>query len=274
MRNHGQRAERAIRRRMSRPFVFAGLALATTLSLVAMASAATSTITVGNLVLKITSSVSPKALPEKALAPITFNLGVKVSTKDGTHPPATVTFQGDVDKNSAINAKGLPSCTPGQLEAQTTATAKATCKEALVGQGFAEAEVEFPESAPFDAKGPLLVFNGGQRGGKTLILIHVYANVPTPTAFVTRVNVTKVDNGKYGLKFNSRIPVVAGGAGSLTGFSVKLRRTFIYKGKRQSYLLAKCPLGRLFGQGTLTFTDGARLKGTAALPCTPKDSNI
>ena len=270
MKNHGRRTERAVRRRMARPFVLAGLALATALSLAAIASAATSTITVGNLALKVTSSVSPKALPEKALAPITFNLGVNVSTKDGTHPPATVTFQGDVDKNSAINARGLPVCKQGQLEAQTTALAKAACKEALVGQGFAEAEVEFPESAPFDAKGPLLVFNGGQRGGKTLILIHVYANVPTPTAFVTKVNVTKVNNGKYGLKFDSRIPVVAGGAGSLTGFSIKLRRMFTYKGRPQSYLLAKCPVGRLFGQGTLTFTDGTRLKGTAALPCTPK----
>jgi hypothetical protein len=271
MKKHWRHTERAIRRRVSRPLAFAGLALATALSLAAIASAATSTITVGNLVLKIRSSVSPKTLPKKELAPITFNLGVSVSTKDGTHPPAAVTFQGDVDKNSAINARGLPVCKVGLLEARTTAAAKEACEEALVGQGFAKAEVEFPESAPFDAKGPLLVFNGGQRGGKTLILIHVYANVPTPTAFVTKVNVTKVNNGKYGLKFDSQIPVVAGGAGSLTEFSVKLRRTFTHGGKQQSYLVAKCPLGRLFGQGTLAFTDGTRLKGTAALPCTPTE---
>lgn len=270
MKNQGWRTERAIQRRMARPFVFGGLALATALSLGAIASAATSTITVGNLVLKIKSSVSPKALPKKALAPITFNLGVSVSTKDGRHPPAAVTFQGDIDKNSTINARGLPVCKESQLEARATAEAKAACKKALIGQGFAEASVEFPESAPFDARGPLLVFNGGQRGGKTLILVHVYASVPTPTAFVTKVNVTKVKNGRYGFKFDSQIPVVAGGAGSLTEFSVRLRRMFTYKGKRQSYLLAKCPLGRLFGQGVLTFTDGSRLKGTAALPCTPK----
>ena len=136
-----------------------------------------------------------------------------------------MTFQGDIDKNSTINARGLPVCKEGQLEARATAEAKAACKEALIGQGFAEASVKIPESAPFDAKGPLLVFNGGQRGGKTLILVHVYANVPTPTAFVTRVNVTKVKNGRYGLKFDSKIPVVAGGAGSLTEFSVKLRKS-------------------------------------------------
>jgi hypothetical protein len=255
---------------MARPVVFAGLAVTIALSLGAIAFAATSVITAGNLVLKIHSSVSPKALPKKALAPIAFTLGASVSTKDGRHPPAADTFWGEVDRNSAVNSKGLAVCRQGQLEARTTAAAKAACKKALIGQGFAEAEVEFPESAPFDARGPLLVFNGGQKGGKTLILAHVYANVPAPTAFVTKVNVSKVNNGKYGLRFESQIPVVAGGAGPLTEFSVRLRKSFTYRGKQQSYLLAKCPIGRLFGQGAVTFTDGTRLKGTAALPCTPK----
>ena len=262
--------QEAADKQMSRSAVLTGLVLAITLSVGAIAFAATSTVTVGNLVLKITSSVSPKALPKNELAPITFRLAADVSTKDGTHPPAVQTFHGEVDKNSAIEAKGLPVCKAGELEARPTAAAKASCGSALIGQGLAEAEVEFPESAPFDAKGPLLAFNGGQKGGKTLILVHVFANVPAPTAFVTKVNVSKVDKGRYGLKFESRIPVVAGGSGSLTSFALTLRRMFTYKGEQKSYLLAKCPLGRLFGQGVLTFVDGTSLKGTAALPCVPK----
>lgn len=255
---------------MSKPAVFAGLALAIALLLGAIAYAATSSVTVGNLVLKIKSSVSPKALPKEAPAPIAFRLGVGVSTKDGRHPPAAKTFQGEIDENSVINAKGLAVCKSSQLVARTTAAAKAACKNALIGQGLAEANVEFFESVPFDAKGPLLAFNGGQKGGKTLILIHVYANVPAPTAFVTAVKISKISNGRYGLKFDSRIPVIAGGAGSLTKFSLNLHKMFTFKGERQSYLLAKCPLGRLFGEGVLTYADGTRLKGTAALPCIPK----
>ncbi len=270
MKNQGCGAEGVAWKRMSKPAVFAGMALAIALSLGAIAYAATSTVTAGNLVLKIKSSVSPKALPKKALAPIAFKLGVGVSTKDGSHPPAAKTFQGEIDRNSAINAKGLPVCKPDQLVAQTTAAAKAACKKALIGQGFAEAEVEFPESAPFDAKGPLLAFNGGQKGGKTLILVHVYAKVPAPTAFVTRVNISEINNGRYGLKFDARIPVIAGGAGSLIEFSLNLHKIFTFRGERRSYLLAKCPLGRLFGEGVLTYADGTHLKGTAALPCIPK----
>ncbi len=270
MKNQSGRTKRAARRRMSRPVVFAGLVLTIMLSLAAIAFAATSIITVGNLVLKIESSVSPKALPKKALAPITFKLGASVSTKDGKHPPAAKTLEGEVDKNGALNPKGLPVCKQGQLEARTTEQVKAACKDAIIGEGFAEAEVEFPEQAPFDAKGPLVVFNGGGTAAKTKILVHVYANVPAPTALVTKVNVSKVNNGRYGLKFDSQIPKIAGGAGSLTEFSITLRKIFTYKGKQQSYFLAKCPTGRLFGQGKVTFTDGTRLTGTAALPCTPR----
>jgi hypothetical protein len=236
----------------------------------AVAVAKPTTVILGNLVLKFDSAITPKALPKKTLAPITFRISADISTRDGRHPPAARTFEGEVDRNGALNPKGLPVCKQGQLEARTTALALAACKKALIGKGFAEAEVEFPESAPFDAKGPLLVFNGGGTPRKTKILVHVYASVPAPTAFITPVTVTKIRNGKYGLKIDSRIPVVAGGAGSLTKFEITNKKLFTYRGKKQSYFLAKCPTGSLFGQGNVLFSDGTRLKGTVAVPCTPK----
>src|SRR5262245_11325561 len=183
-------------------------------------------VSLGNLVLKFNSSVSPKALPKKELAPITFKLSANISTKDGKHPPAAKTFSGDVDKNGMLDTKGLPVCKAGQLEARPTAQAKAACKKSLIGQGSATAEVEFPEQAPFNAKGPLLVFNGGTKGGKTLMLVHVYANVPAPTAFITKVFITKEHKGKYGMHLDSKIPTVAGGSGSLTNFEITNHKMF------------------------------------------------
>jgi hypothetical protein len=226
-------------------------------------------VSLGNLVLKFDSSVSPKALPKKTLAPISFKLSTKISTKDGKHPPAAKEFEGYVDKNGQLNTKGLAVCKSGQLEARPTSQAKAACKSSMIGQGFATAEVEFAEQAPFDAKGPLLVFNGGTKGNKTLVLVHVYANVPAPTAFVTKVYVTKVRKGKFGMKLESKIPVIAGGSGSLTSFEITNKKFFNYKGKKQSYFLAKCPTGSLFGEGSVSFTNGDRLKGTVVVPCTP-----
>jgi hypothetical protein len=247
-----------------------GLTALAVLAIAAVAAAKPITVTAGNLVLKFDSSITPKKLWKARLTPIRFKIGAQISTKDGKHPPAAKTFEGEVDKNGALNPKGLPACSPGKLEARTTEQAKAACKTSIIGEGFAEAEVEFPEQAPFNAKGPLIVFNGGGTPAKTKIYVHVYANVPAPTAFITPVTVTKVHNGKYGLHIDSKIPTVAGGAGSLTRFEITNYKTFTYKGKKQSYFLAKCPSGHLFGEGNVAFSDGTRLKGSVVVPCTPK----
>jgi hypothetical protein len=259
--------ERDMRKRLTWILALGAVAA---IAVAGMAVAKPTVVTLGNLVLKFDSTITPKALPKKEFAPVTFKLSANISTKDGKHPPVAKSFVAEIDKNGALNAKGLPACKPGKLEARPTSQAKAACKASLIGQGTATAEVEFPEQKPFDATGPLLVFNGGVKGGKTLILVHVYANVPAPTAFVTRVNVTKINKGKYGLKVDAKIPTVAGGAGSLTNFSITNKKFFNYKGKKQSYFLAKCPSGSLFGQGEVSFSSGDKLKGTVAVPCTSK----
>jgi hypothetical protein len=246
-----------------------GAALALVVAGVAIAAKPT-VITAGNLVAKLNGEVTPKALPKKELAPITLKLSADLSTKDGSHPPAIKTFEAEFDKNGTLNAKGLPVCKQGQLEARTTAAAKAACKQSIVGEGDAIAEVQFPESTPFTAKGPLIVFNGGVKGKTTTLFVHVYASVPAPTAFITPVKVTKISKGKYGNKVVADIPTIAGGSGSTIHFSVTNKKLFSYKGKKQSYFLAKCPTGKFFAQGAVGFTDGTRLKGTVIRPCTPK----
>jgi hypothetical protein len=227
-------------------------------------------VVLGNLVVKFNGGVTPKALPKSKLAPITLKLSADLSTKDGSHPPAMRTFEAEFDKNGGLNAKGLAVCKQGQLEARTTQDALKACKAALVGKGDAIADVKFEEQAAFQAKGPLLVFNGGVHGNTTKLFVHVYANVPTPTAFITPVTVTKIHNGKYGNKVVSKIPEIAGGAGSTIHFSITNKKFFNYKGKKQSYFVAKCPSGRFFAKASSSFDDGTHLAGTVIRPCTPK----
>lgn len=258
-------------RRPAKSLSLALIAIVIALSAAALSvSAKPTTVAAGNLVLTLDGKITPKALSRTELTPITFQLSADVDTKDGKHPPAARTFDAEIDRNGALNTKGLDVCRRRELEARSTEDARRVCKDALIGHGFAEAEIEFPEQAPFDARGPLLVFNGGTKGKKTLILVHVYASVPAPTAFVTPVHVTEIDGGKYGLKIESKIPVIAGGSGSLSSLAITNRKIFTYRGEKQSYFLARCPTGRLFGRGKLSFSDGTRLLGTLAEPCTPK----
>jgi hypothetical protein len=228
------------------------------------------TVRVGELIVTFNGGVTPKALPKSKLAPIAFNLSGKVETANHTHPPALTELVIEADKNSAINAKGLPACTAGKLQAQDTKHAEAICKDAIIGKGKTNVEVEFPEQAPFIAKSKLLAFNGGVKGGTTTVLVHAYLSSPVSAAVVVVAKVAKIHRGRFGIKSVATIPKIAGGYGSGVSFELTLNRRFSYKGKPQSYLLAKCPDGHLNAYGTATFQGGTKLSAEVVRSCTPK----
>ena len=92
-----------------------------------------------------------------------------------------------------------------------------SCGGALVGKGRIAAQVQFPESTPFNAKGPLLIFNGPAGAGGPAypeMFFYTYISVPAPTAVVAIARLSK-DTGRYGFTISVKIPEVAGGSGSL-----------------------------------------------------------
>jgi hypothetical protein len=217
---------------------------------------------VGNLKLTFNGGFTPTKLSKKKLTPINLNVSGKIQTTDGKHPPALKEFILEADRNSGVNAKGVPVCKQGKIEATTTASAEKACKPAIIGKGTTAVEVEFAEQAPIPVKSKLLLFNGGIKGGKTTIFIHAFLTQPTPTAIVTTVKIQKHKNGRYGLKSVATIPKIAGGSGSVTNFNLTINK--------KGYLLAKCPDGHIDAQGEAIFADGTRAKGMVTRPCTPK----
>ncbi len=224
----------------------------------------------GNLILTINGGVKPTTLPKNKLAPITLSVSGEIATKNGAQPPALKETVILTDKNGTINAKGLATCASGKLQAEDTEQAKKACPEAIVGEGRTTVRVEFPESIPFNATGPLVVFNGGEKGGVTTLYIQAYVSVPAPTALVTTIKVKKIHQGPYGLQSVASVPVIAGGSGAVTNFSLKIGKTFTYKGKKQSYLEAKCSNGHLLAQAKALFSDGTSLTGSVVRTCKAK----
>lgn len=249
------------------------LALTTAIAVVVAGLAAAAkpvVIQQGKLKLTINGDFSPKKLSKTKLSPIGLTTSGKIETIDGTHPPALREFVVETDKNGAINAKGLAACTAAKLNSQDTKSAEKACPNAIVGKGKTDVEIAFPEQAPIIAHSKLLAFNGGVKGGVTTIYVHAFLTVPVPAAVVTTVKVSKVHNGRYGTKAVGKVPVIAGGSGSPIFFELDINRKFTYKGKQQSYLLAKCPDGHLNAKGTGIFSDGTRLTGSIVRSCTPK----
>jgi hypothetical protein len=243
----------------------------------AIANAASTTVHAGNLVLTFGGDVTPKAMPKKNYVPVTTHIQGKIKTSDGTHPSALREVIVDIDKDVKLNVKGYPGCKAGKLTARDTKSAKAACPGTELGSGLAHVEVLFPESKPILIKSPLTVFNGGEKGGKITLLIHVYITVPVPAALVTTVTISRKGTGIHSI---SKIPRAAGGYGSAIDFDFKLAKSFTYKGKKIGYFEARCPDG-VFKASTpkAIFKNEAQvpgvaaqtvLKGSVLVPCTPK----
>ncbi|HEX8689705.1 MAG TPA: hypothetical protein VF729_05635 [Solirubrobacterales bacterium] len=244
-----------------------------------LANAAKTRIHVGNLILTFGGSVSPKAMPKNEYVPVSTNIFGEIKTDDGTHPSALREAVVDIDKDVKINAGGLPSCTGGRLEAQDTRGARKACGKAVLGSGNARVEIAFPEQPPIKIPSPLTVFNGGEKGGKITLLIHVFITVPVPAAIVTQVTIQRKGTGVHSV---AKVPVIAGGSGSTLDFKFKLGKTYTYKGKKVGYFEAKCPDGKFKATTPKTiFKNEAKVPDVAAVtklaggvpvPCTPKDN--
>jgi hypothetical protein len=257
-----------------------GLSALLVLGVAAVAFAKFDRFIAGNLVLEADGGVKPKALPKSKPAPVTVHVSGKISTTDGTHPSAFREANIEFDKNGSINTTGLPVCKSGQLQARDTAAAKKVCGNTVVGSGSGKIEIAFPEQNPIDINAPITVFNGGTKGGKTTLFIHTFITVPVPSAVVTTVTIKKIHAGRYGLGTISKIPVIAGGSGSVLAFDINFGKKYSYKGKKMSYLMAKCPDGH-FNANVISaiFKNEAHvpgvastttLKGTVIRPCTTK----
>jgi hypothetical protein len=229
------------------------------------------TIPLGEPLLELNGGFRPIKLPKSKLAPIHLNVEGTIDTPDGKHPPALQEIILETDRNVAIDAKGLPSCAAGKIVGpDVVPPSQGGCKAARIGKGELEFEVEFAEGGePFIAKGHAIVFNGGVEDGMTTIIVFAHLSNPVFGAIVSPIEVSKIHHGPYGTRWTATIPEVAGGSGSLKQFKLELFRTFSYKGRKQSYLRARCPTGKLQTAWKATFADASGFAGRFVRPCTP-----
>jgi hypothetical protein len=223
----------------------------------------------GNLFLADDGGITPSTLPRHGSAPISARLEGEIGTTDGSHPPALQHIDLEVDRTIGIDARGLPTCRSGQIQATSNSSAKRACPDAIIGSGSATVEVAFPEQEPFSSTGPVVLFNGGVRGRTTRVLLHAYVDIPAPTAIVVPVQVVRIDEGQFGLEILATIPRIAGGVGSVTAFQLTVGRRFSVAGEHHSLLTAGCPSGHYRTDGEAEFADGTVLAVNHVFPCTP-----
>lgn len=231
------------------------------------------------LVVDFGGEVVPRGLPKREMSPVAIKLWGKVSTNDDTHPSALRETTIDFDRNLAIGAKGLPVCHPGHRDPIERDSIPKACDSSIIGGGKADFELAFPEAPPIRNPSKLTIYNAGVKDGATTLYVVAPIHVPVPRTIVIRVEIERIHAGRYGLQAVVKIPVIAGGSGSLLDFSLELKRLFTYRGMQESFAMAGCPDGHLNAEVSTVFKNEAKTpgvaptivaKGTLVIPCTPK----
>jgi len=222
----------------------------------------------GDLVIIGHGGFSPEALPRFHNAPIRLHGGGTVSTISGQIPPVLNDITFEFDRHGAVDTTGLPVCTKGKLVATDVPTARRACVDAIVGKGFGTAIVALPEQKPIPASTGITLFNGPKVNGFDTFLVHAHLDVPAPSTVLFQVVIEKIHKGVYGYRVDAEIPKIVNGYGHPVSGFINVGRQWTYKGKRHSYLSARCETGRLQARGKFGFEDGTLLIGNFFRPCT------
>jgi hypothetical protein len=213
---------------------------------------------------------SPKVLPRERPAPISLALDGRISTTNGSHPPALQRLRVELNSAGKIETSGLPSCPTSLLQSTSSALALDRCRRALVGEGTFVAQLPVANQLLVD--GRALVFNGTVRG-RPGMLIHIYISDPIKLTLVIPIRISR-QGGEFGTVLTTKVPRLAGGSASITELSLKIGRRFTVGGERRSYLSAACaaPAGFpgatfAFARGTFSFSGGSRMHTTLVRDC-------
>lgn len=202
--------------------------------------------------------VTPKKLGKKSFTPAALEVTTALSNStvsDGVPVPTTNVLI-DFDKNARIFTKGVPTCKASQIQNTSTEIALQKCRRAKIGSGKATALLRVGTNV-YTVKQTVTAFNGAPQGGKPVVLLHTYGTTPVQTTLVLIGKVSNYNKQGYGPRLDVEVPLIAGGEGALTYFNVKIKKDYKYKGKRVSYISAKCPKSKtLKSRSVFTFRDG------------------
>lgn len=187
----------------------------------------------------VNAKLSPTRLPRAGSAPVAVSVGGRIASTTAGGSPRLERMSVAINAHGTLLTRGLPHCRLGHIQPSTTAEALRACRSSLVGEGRFSANVQLPEQSPFPSEGKVLAFNGRLRG-KPAIFAHIYGVQPVPTSYVLPFLIEKT-GGTYGTLLEASFPRVTGEWGYVTGVSLSLARSFVYRGRQVGYLSAGCP---------------------------------
>jgi len=227
----------------------------------------------GNLRVSFSGALAPKKLPRKGMAPVAVSLGGRISTTDGSDPPALERIEIALNRAGRLDPTALPSCRLEQIQPASTTYARKACAASQVGEGTFKAAVSIPEQSPYPSTGEVTAFNG-EEGGRPVIFLHIYGTEPLPTSFTLPLTISHA-RGNFGTVLHGALPSVDAHVGFVTAISLRLGRA--PRPGKHAYLSAGCPAPKGFpgavfslARASFGFSDGRTLASTLVRDCTAR----
>lgn len=190
----------------------------------------------------VSVGVSPRKLSASKMAPVALKIHTATSdpaAANGIPSPAVravLDFDNDVAVNPAL--KGLGKCDPTAIAGLPTAQARATCPRAIVGGGAAKVRIPWPVPAGY-IELPLTVtaFNATNEPvtGRPRIILYAWQQDTAQGSSIVGVLKRSTAGADYSRQFDLDIPLLLGGTGALTDFTVT-----IGNGYKKGYVKARC----------------------------------
>ncbi|HEX8958851.1 MAG TPA: hypothetical protein VF770_03410 [Solirubrobacterales bacterium] len=240
--------------------------MAAVVGLLAAGDATAALVRTGTLVVRADGGFTPRLLPRRAYAPISFQGHVDIESTGSAPPPALQSARIDFDRDGRLTTAGLPVCLPTSIQGTSPAEARQRCRAAIVGSGHVRALVTLPGRGPVEVSSPLTLFNGPRQGGDPTIVAHAQTTYPSPETYVVVVPIER-RHGAYSYRATFEVPTIAGGYGTLTHVDLKIGRRYRAGGVERSYVSARCSDNVLETRGRFGFADGTIVAGTVFKAC-------
>ena len=222
----------------------------------ATASAFKVHLVIGNLVLDAEGDFAPKALPKHENAPITTHGGGTLSTQTGELPPILDKFVLEFDKHGALDTTGLAVCTRGKLVATDVAAARRACGPRDRRRRLRQRGGEVPRTGTDQGRLADHPLQRPEEGRERHDHRPRPPRLPGPDDLHRPDRDRKNPPGVFGYRVNVKIPKIAGGYGHPISGEATVGQKWTYKGKKHSYINARCETGHFVVHGEFSFKGG------------------
>jgi hypothetical protein len=178
--------------------------------------------------------LNPSTLPKTKRVPAALTIRINAETTNPDGVPDTMTnVLLNFDDDGTVTTKGLPICR-ANLAGLTTEQARQRCRSSMIGKGTAQAFA--PGDVPTGAT--VTLFNGPKQGRNPTVILHARATELPITVVLRGV----IRDSREGADFGKALdmPVVLPPGSSFVNIRTTVKRTWRFRGKKLSYITARC----------------------------------